>query len=262
MNSTATGGGVAELLQTLLAYARGAGVDARWVVIDGDPRFFEITKRVHNHLYGTTGDGGPLGPAEHADYDETIRNNTSDVLDLVRPGDIVILHDPQTAGLVGAVTRAGAHVVWRCHVGIDTPNAQSDYGWEFLRPYVEDVDGYVFSREQFAPSWVPRARLGVIAPSIDPFSAKNEAMDPAEVIRLLSTSGCSPATPACPTAGSRAATDRMDTSRGASTRSARAPRPRPMCRSCCRRRAGTRSRTWAACSRDSRSTSPVTRTRT
>ena len=120
VNSTATGGGVAELLQTLLAYGRGAGVNARWVVIEGDPRFFEITKRVHNHLYGTTGDGGPLGPAEHADYDETIRNNTSDVVDLVRPGDIVILHDPQTAGLVGAVMRAGAHVVWRCHVGVDT----------------------------------------------------------------------------------------------------------------------------------------------
>ena len=185
VNSTATGGGVAELLQTLLAYGRGAGVNARWVVIDGDPRFFEITKRVHNHLYGTTGDGGPLGPAEHADYDETIRNNTSDVVDLVRPGDIVILHDPQTVGLVGPVMRAGADVVWRCHVGVDTQNAQSDYAWEFLRPYVEDVDGYVFSREQFAPSWVPRARLGVIAPSIDPFSAKNEAMDPAEVIHVL-----------------------------------------------------------------------------
>src|SRR5215207_3475510 len=64
VNSTATGGGVAELLQTLLAYARGVGVDTRWVVIEGDPRFFEITKRLHNHLYGTSGDGGPLGPAE------------------------------------------------------------------------------------------------------------------------------------------------------------------------------------------------------
>ena len=61
MNSTATGGGVAELLQTLLAYARGVGIDTRWLVIDGDAGFFEITKRIHNHLYGTAGDGGPLG---------------------------------------------------------------------------------------------------------------------------------------------------------------------------------------------------------
>ena len=72
VNSTATGGGVAELLQTLLSYARGAGVDARWLVIDGDPRFFEITKRVHNHLYGTPGDGGPLSSSERRDYEETL----------------------------------------------------------------------------------------------------------------------------------------------------------------------------------------------
>lgn len=75
VNSTATGGGVAELLQTLLAYARGAGVNARWVVIEGDARFFEITKRVHNHLYGTPGDGGPLGAAEHRDYEQTTERN-------------------------------------------------------------------------------------------------------------------------------------------------------------------------------------------
>ncbi len=62
VNSTAIGGGVAELLQTLLAYARGVGVDAQWVVIEGDGEFFEITKRIHNHLYGAEGDGGSLGP--------------------------------------------------------------------------------------------------------------------------------------------------------------------------------------------------------
>nr|MDP9335181.1 glycosyl transferase family 1 [Actinomycetota bacterium] len=92
VNSTATGGGVAELLQTLLAYARGAGVDARWVVIEGNARFFEITKRVHNHLYGTPGDGGPLGAAERRDYEETLRRNVTGLLDLVGAEDIVVLH--------------------------------------------------------------------------------------------------------------------------------------------------------------------------
>ena len=107
VNSTATGGGVAELLQTLLAYARGAGVDVRWVVIEGDQRFFEITKRIHNHLYGTPGDGGPLGEAERRDYEKTLRRNLAGLLDLVRAGDVVVLHDPQTAGLAAAVRRAG-----------------------------------------------------------------------------------------------------------------------------------------------------------
>jgi trehalose synthase len=63
VNSTATGGGVAEMLQTLLAYVRGAGVDARWLVIEGNPEFFAITKRIHNGLYGSPGDGGELGKA-------------------------------------------------------------------------------------------------------------------------------------------------------------------------------------------------------
>jgi trehalose synthase len=185
VNSTATGGGVAELLQTLLAYARGAGIETRWVVIRGDPRFFEITKRVHNHLYGTAGDGGPLAATERRDYEETLRRNADELLDLVRPDDIVVLHDPQTAGLAGVVRRTGARVVWRCHVGIDAPNEHSQRGWEFLRPYMDAVDGYVFSREQFAPAWVPRERLAVIAPSIDPFSAKNDAIDEADVVRIL-----------------------------------------------------------------------------
>jgi trehalose synthase len=189
VNSTATGGGVAELLQTLLAYARGAGVDARWVVIDGDARFFEITKRIHNRLYGTAGDGGPLGPAERADYETTMARNLGGLLDLVRTDDIVVLHDPQTAGLAAAIAQAGARVVWRCHVGVDVPNEHCECGWDFLRPYIEGVDGYVFSREPFAPSWVPRPALAVIAPSIDPFSAKNEMIDAATVVEILQYTG-------------------------------------------------------------------------
>ena len=73
VNSTASGGGVAEMLRTLLAYARGAGVDAQWIVIQGDPHFFEITKRVHNNLHGAPGDGGPLGSDERRHYEEILR---------------------------------------------------------------------------------------------------------------------------------------------------------------------------------------------
>ena len=110
VNSTATGGGVAELLQTLLAYVRGVGVDARWVVIEGDEDFFAITKRIHNHLYGSRGDGGPLGSEEHAHYEQTLHRNAAELNSFIRAGDIVILHDPQTAGLVDGradVGRAG-----------------------------------------------------------------------------------------------------------------------------------------------------------
>jgi len=176
VNSTASGGGVAEMLQTLLSYARGAGIDARWLVIQGDPAFFTITKRVHNGLYGSPGDGRDLGPEEHRHYEQVLRANAHELLALVRPGDVVIIHDPQPAGLVAAAKNAGALVVWRCHVGLDRPNEWSERAWEFLRPYLADSDAIVVSRAAFAPPWADPAQVHVIEPSIDPFSAKNEPM--------------------------------------------------------------------------------------
>ena len=85
VNSTGAGGGVAEMLQTLLSYARGAGIDARWLVIEGDPAFFAITKRIHNGLYGSPGDGGELGAAERRHYERVLRQNADELLALIRP---------------------------------------------------------------------------------------------------------------------------------------------------------------------------------
>ena len=174
VNSTAAGGGVAEMLQTLLAYARGAGVDARWLVIEGDPAFFAITKRIHNGLYGGPGDGGELGERERRHYEGVLKHNADELLAFMRPGDVVLIHDPQPAGLAPAVKRTGSKVIWRCHVGIDTPNEWSERAWGFLRPYLAEVDAMVVSRAAFAPHWANPARVHVIPPSIDPFSAKNE----------------------------------------------------------------------------------------
>ena len=149
VNSTARGGGVAELLQSLLAYARGGGVDTRWVVIDGNPDFFQITKRIHNRLHGSNGDGGPLGDAEHELYESTLRENAEELAATVAAADIVFLHDPQTAGLVDPIRATGATVVWRCHVGLDLPNDLAREAWEFLRAYVKNASAYVFSRREF-----------------------------------------------------------------------------------------------------------------
>ena len=174
VNSTATGGGVAEMLQTLLAYVRGAGIDARWLVIAGDPEFFAITKRIHNGLYGSPGDGGELGAAERRHYERVIRRNADDILALVRAGDVALIHDPQPAGLCPFLAAAGARVVWRSHVGADAPNEWTARAWDFLRSYIEDAEAYVVSCPAFAPPWADDARTHVVQPSIDPFSAKNE----------------------------------------------------------------------------------------
>ena len=189
VNSTATGGGVAEMLQTLLAYVRGAGVDARWVVIEGDPEFFAITKRIHNGLYGSPGDGGELGPAESRHYETVLRHNADELLALVRPGDIALIHDPQPAGLAPMLRAAGARVVWRCHIGSDAPNEWTERAWVFLRPYLEDAEAYVVSRAAFSPPWSEPARTHVVPPSIDPFSAKNEPMSHRNVKLTLAYTG-------------------------------------------------------------------------
>src|SRR5215210_7037713 len=85
INSTARGGGVAEMLQSLLAYARGAGVDVRWLTISGNPDFFRVTKRIHNHLHESKGDGGPLGPAEREIYENALAEAADELVGLVQP---------------------------------------------------------------------------------------------------------------------------------------------------------------------------------
>ena len=185
INSTARGGGVAEMLRSLVGYGRAAGVDARWLVVGSEPDFFHVTKRLHNRLHGSAGDGGPLGEHERAVYERTSRAASKRLSGLVMPGDVVVLHDPQTAGLSAPLVELGAHVVWRAHIGLDLPNDYAHDAWSFLLPYVLPAHAYVFSREAYAWEGLDPARVTVIAPSIDPFSAKNQELDPGAVEAIL-----------------------------------------------------------------------------
>ncbi len=192
VNSTAAGGGVAEMLQVLLAYVRGAGIDTRWVVIEGEPPYYAVTKRLHNRLHGTVGDAGPLDADARAVYERVTGANAGALAGRVRPDDVVVLHDPQTAGLAPELSAAGATVVWRCHIGTDSPNEHTEAAWSFLRTYLEPVDGFVFSRSAHVPAWVPDERVAVIPPSIDPFSAKNQRLGPDTVRAILHRVGLLP----------------------------------------------------------------------
>jgi trehalose synthase len=198
VSSTAHGGGVAEMLHSLIAYSRGAGADARWVVIEGSPEFFVITKRLHNRLHGAEGDGGPLGDHERSVYEEVTARNLRALEDLVQPGDIAILHDPQTAGLAERLTECGVRVIWRCHVGVDVANDRTHEAWRFLVPYVHHALRFVFSRDLFAWDELDPDRVEVIPPSIDAFSPKNQDLDSSTVSAILRCAGiedeeCSPA---------------------------------------------------------------------
>jgi trehalose synthase len=189
INSTAKGGGVVELLRPLLAYARGAGIDARWLVIEGPPEFFELTKRLHNRLHGSEGDGGALDEEARGLYEHVLEENASQFLGRIDTDDIVIVHDPQPAGLVPALRSVGATVIWRCHIGIDEPNDIARQTWDFLRPYIEPAQACVFSRESFVWEGLDRDRIAVIRPTIDAFAPKNVDLDPEFVSGTLQASG-------------------------------------------------------------------------
>lgn len=187
VNSTAGGGGVAELLHALGPLARALGLDTRWLVLDGDTEFFAITKRLCTRMYGAAGDGGPLGPAEHEHYQQVLAGNAAELTARVQPGDVVIVHEAHPAGLVAAVRAAGAIAVWRCHTGSDHPNEHNRNGAAFLRRYVEPADATVFLTRGHVHDWAPRPR--VIPPSIDPCGPKNAPLSPEQAAAILATAG-------------------------------------------------------------------------
>src|SRR5262249_39988714 len=210
INSTAKGGGVAEMLHSLLAYARGAGVDVRWMTISGNPDFFQVTKRLHNRLHESVGDGGGLGAGEREIYEAALAEAADALFELVRPGDVVYIHDPQPAGLIPHIEAKDLKVIWRCHVGVDQPGELARGAWDFLRPYVRLSDAYVFSRQQFVWDGLDTDRVWLVAPSIAASSPKNRARERDAAPSLLAVPGTgggahspaaffprSEATPAC-----------------------------------------------------------------
>ena len=185
VSSTAMGGGVAEMLRVIVGYVAGFRIPIRWITISGDPEFFATTKRIHNQIHSVP--STPLSTADAQHYEQVLAANADELLALIGPGDVAILHDPQTAGLTEVLAKAGVKVLWRCHIGIDEQTDVSRRAWEFLRPYLSAAHGYVFTRRQFAPLWVPPARTWIIPPSIDPFSAKNAELDQENVRAILAT---------------------------------------------------------------------------
>lgn len=190
INSTASGGGVAEMLPVLLAYVGGVGVDGRWFVFEGDADFFVITKRLHHFMHGEKGDGGPLGQAERDHFMTVWDRNRGDAAELIKTTDSVLIHDPQPTPMAQWLHEQGIPVVWRCHIGVDVQNEFTAIAWDFLRPLLEPyVDMYVFTRREYAPQWVPDDRLHVIRPALDPFAAKNRMIEPDDALAILQTVG-------------------------------------------------------------------------
>ena len=189
MNSTAEGGGVAELLRSCLGYLNGDGIRTRWLVLEGDDAFFRITKRIHNRLHGVLGDGGALGPEQRAEYDRVTRDNASAIVPLVSPGDVVVVHDPQPLGLVPLLRSAGATVIWTCHVGIDQRSDVVLSAVEFLRADADAADAATFTRPAYVWTELDHELVRIIPPCIDALSPKNVPLDPEQRDAILAAAG-------------------------------------------------------------------------
>jgi trehalose synthase len=189
VNSTMTGGGVAELLGSVLGYLLGADIHSRWLAVEGTEDFFVLTKRIHHLLHGKESDGGELGPAEAELYQTVLEAEFVLLADEIKPGDVVVLHDPQVVGLAPHLRSLGANVIWNCHVGADVPNEHTRLAWNFLLPATRRAQAHVFSRAQYKWEGLDASRVVVIPPCIDAFSPKNQAMNLNQVEGILAATG-------------------------------------------------------------------------
>ncbi len=165
INATAFGGGVAEILSTLVPLMRDVGLDAEWRVMYGEDEFFNVTKAFHNALQGAD---IPLTEEMKEIYDRYNRLNAEA---FEGEYDYVVLHDPQPAALLNFHGRTGGrHWIWRCHIDTSAPNRPV---WSFLKPYLELYDAGVFTLEQYIGADLKLSRVVIIPPSIDPLSDKN-----------------------------------------------------------------------------------------
>ncbi|MBI5838036.1 MAG: glycosyltransferase [Candidatus Eisenbacteria bacterium] len=184
VNSTAVGGGVAEILRRMVELLRALDVDVEWEVMGGDDAFFEVTKAIHNGLHGRRVE---LTREMREAY---ARRTELEAGRLKLDGDIIMIHDPQPAGLAALRRRPGQTWIWRCHIDLSGPDPEV---WRFLEPEVLRHDATIFSASEFVqqlaiPSYVA-------PPSIDPFADKNRELSREETEEALKGLGVHGRTP-------------------------------------------------------------------
>lgn len=168
LSATAFGGGVSEILYTLVPLMRDVGVDAHWQVILGSEEFYNATKLMHNSLQG---DAATLSKEGLEVYDHYNRLNAENLDD---GWDVVILHDPQPALMHGYAAEKSAHWIWRCHIDLSSPNPET---LELILPHVLEMDASLWHRREYVPAGMEGApRVKIVPPAIDPLTPKNMAL--------------------------------------------------------------------------------------
>lgn len=173
INSTAVGGGVAEILNRMNPLLQELGINARWDVIKGGEKFFKVTKKFHNALHGKE------ECFSEEDFAVFLENNEINANSLDLSGEVLFIHDPQPIGLINRKDSVNSKWLWRCHIDVSNPNPQV---WNFLIPFINRYHSAVFSAPSFSQKLlIPQA---LISPSIDPLSDKNKDL-PEDVIQRI-----------------------------------------------------------------------------
>ncbi len=184
LNSTAFGGGVAELLQTQVGILQDLGIETQWAVLEGADVFFDVTKTIHNGLQGAE---VAWTRGMERTYWDTVRENAERLLD--EDFDVWFIHDPQPAGIQRILAEHGrgeGSWIWRCHIDLSEPNQGV---WGFFESFLNTYDGIVFTMEAFRQPGLEHPEVAFIPPSIDPTSAKNVDLPAATVRDLLGVYG-------------------------------------------------------------------------
>jgi trehalose synthase len=184
VNSTAQGGGVAEMLPRMVQLMNEVGLDTRWVTINTEEQgFFSFTKQLHNLIHGS---GEPrIDQENRLLYDKVSEELADEMRTRIAPGAVVVAHDPQPAGMVARLRQHDdIRAIWRCHIGLDQDTPQTQSAWGFLESYLEPYDHCVFT----APEYIPRylsSSVSIIHPGIDPFSHKNRDLGTHKLVNVL-----------------------------------------------------------------------------
>jgi len=187
VNSTRKGGGVAEILDKLIPLSRELGLEVDWEVIEGGEEFYRCTKGMHNALQGDPVD---LSDRLLRIYEETNAENAEALAESLSDADVVFIHDPQPAAILGRIAERKGLWIWRCHIDLSHPHRPV---WRYLRRHVEAYDGSIFSLARFAKA-LPHPQF-IIPPSIDPLSEKNRELPPGEVEAVGREFGLDPERP-------------------------------------------------------------------
>lgn len=191
VNSTETGGGVAEMLPTLMSMFSDLRIPVSWLVVTPeDPAFFLLTKKLHHLLHGRKDGGSSISDQEKGLYELDSQKMAQALEKVIGVNDLVIVHDPQplAAGAFLSNKRKRLKMVWRCHIGTEFDNVYSKLGWQFLKPFFGNYRETLFTHPDYIPRFLKK-KSSILYPAIDPLSDKNNWLSTEEMVEIFHMSG-------------------------------------------------------------------------